>query len=75
VVAALEEGGFILAEGSRWLVDDKEVERRRKMGWLSSTGVAFVRGVGGGELLLNKGPRLGEGGTRLKGMRRCSQSG
>ena len=55
VVAALEEAGFILAEGSRWLVDEKERARREKMGRLSSTVVAFVRGVGEAEMLLKKG--------------------
>jgi len=58
-VAALEEAGFILAEGSRWLVPENERERREKMGRLSSTVVAFVRGVGETEVLLKKGLWLG----------------
>ena len=59
VVAALEEAGFILAEGARWLVDEKERERRKKTGRLSSTVVAFVRGVAEAEVLLKKGLWLG----------------
>ena len=59
VVAALEEAGFILAEGARWLVDEKERERRRKTGRLSSTVVAFVRGVAEAEVLLKKDLWLG----------------
>jgi len=59
VVAALEEVGFILTEGARWLVDEKERARREKMGRLSSTVVAFVKGIGEVEVLLKKGLWLG----------------
>jgi len=51
-VAALEEAGFILTDGVRCLVDERERVRREKMGHQSSTVVAFVRGVAETEVLL-----------------------
>jgi len=59
VVATLEEGGFILAEGARWLVDEKERARREALGRLSSTVVVFVRGVAETDILMRKGLWLG----------------
>ena len=54
VVAAIDEGGFILAEGARWLVDEKERVRRQALGWQSSTVVVFVRGVAETDALMKK---------------------
>ena len=59
VLAALEEVGFILAEGARWLVGEKERKRREVLGHTSSTIVAFVRGVVEVDVLLKKGLWLG----------------
>ena len=59
VLAALEEAGFILAEGARWLVEEKERKRREKLGRMSSTVVAFIRGVAEADVLLKKGLWLG----------------
>jgi len=59
VLVAMEEAGFILAEGARWLVDEKERKRREKLGRMSSTVVAFVRGVVEADVLLKKGLWLG----------------
>ena len=55
VEVALEEAGFILTEGTRWLVGEKERARREKLGRTSSTVVAFVRGVAEADVLLKKG--------------------
>ena len=59
VLAALEEAGFILAEGARWLVGEKERARREALGRMSSTVVAFVRGVAEADVILKKGLWLG----------------
>ena len=58
-VSALEEGGFILAEGARWLEGEKESARGEALGRMSSTVVAFVRGVAEADVLLKKGLWLG----------------
>ena len=55
VLDALEEAGFILAEGARWLVGEKERKRRESLGRMSSMVVAFVRGVAEADVLLKKG--------------------
>ena len=55
VLDALEEVGFILAEGGRWLVGEEERKRRERWGRTSSTVVAFVRGVAEADVLLKKG--------------------
>ena len=55
VETALEEAGFILTEGTRWLVGEKERGRRERMGRTSSTVVAFVRGVAEADVLMKKG--------------------
>ena len=44
VVAELGRMGFVICEGSRWLVDDAERGRRMKEGKTSSTVLAMVRG-------------------------------
>ena len=44
VVAELGRMGFVICEGSRWLVDDAERSRRMKAGKTSSTVLAMVRG-------------------------------
>ena len=59
LLAALEEAGFILAVGARWLVEEKERKMREKMERMSSTMVAFVRGVAEANVLLKKGLWLG----------------
>ena len=55
VLNALEEAGFILAEGGGWLVEEEERKRRERWGRTSSTVVAFVRGVAEADVLLKKG--------------------
>ena len=59
VLVALEEVGFILTEGARWLVGEKERMRREALGRMSSTVVAFVRGVVEADVPLKKGLWLG----------------
>ena len=59
VLAALEEAGFILAEGVRWLVGEKERARREALGRMSSMVVAFVRDAAEADVLLKKGLWLG----------------
>lgn len=73
-MGALEETGFILAEGARWLVGEEERKRREGMGRVSSTVVAFVRSVAEADVLLKKDLWLGVDGTqaRLRGMKQCS---
>ena len=44
VVEELGRMGFVICEGSRWLVDDEERGRRMKAGKTSSTVLAMVRG-------------------------------
>ena len=44
VVAELGRVGFVICEGSRWLVDDAERGRRMKSGKTSSTVLAMVKG-------------------------------
>ena len=44
VVVELGRMGFVICEGSRWLVDDAERGRRMKSGKTSSTVLAMVRG-------------------------------
>ena len=60
-LAPLGEAGFMLGEGARWLVGEKERGRREKMGRTSSTVVAFVRGVAEADVILKKGLWLGGG--------------
>ena len=55
LLAALEEEGFVICEGARWLVDEKEVARRKSLGKTSSTVVVFVRGASDVAGLLRKG--------------------
>ena len=55
LLAALEEEGFVICEGARWLVDEKEVARRKGLGKTSSTVVVFVRGASDVAGLLRKG--------------------
>jgi len=59
LLAALEEEGFVICEGARWLVDEKEVARRKGLGKTSSTVVVFVRGASDVAGLLRKGLWLG----------------
>jgi len=55
LLAALEEEGFVICEGARWLVDEKEVDRRKSLGKTSSTVVVFVCGTSDVAGLLRKG--------------------
>ena len=45
VEAALQEAGVEFCEGTRWLVNEEELEKRRKRGSLASTVVVRVRGL------------------------------
>ena len=45
VKAALQEAGVEFCEGTRWLVNEKELEKRRKRGSLAFTVVVRVRGL------------------------------
>ena len=45
VEAALLEAGVEFCEGTRWLVNEEELEKRRKRGSLASTVVVRVRGL------------------------------
>jgi len=47
LLAALEEEGYVICEGARWLVDEEEVVRRKGLGKISSTVVVFTRGASG----------------------------
>jgi len=58
-LAALEEEGFLICDGARWLVDEKEVARRKGLGKTSSTVVVFVRGASEVAGLLRKSLWLG----------------
>ena len=58
-MVALEVAGFVLAEGARWLVGEKERARREALGHMSSMVVAFVRRVAEADVLLKKGVWLG----------------
>jgi len=44
LLAALEEEGYMICEGARWLVDEDEVVRRKGLGKTVSTVVVFIRG-------------------------------
>jgi len=72
-VAALEKAGFILVEGARWLVEEKEMARRKALGWQSSTVEVFVRGVAETDAVMRKGLWLEGRWHSVKGTRRCSQ--
>ena len=58
-LAALEEEGYVICEGARWLVDEKEVARRKSLGKSSSTVVVFVCGMSDVAGLLRRGLWLG----------------
>jgi len=45
LLAGLEEEGYVICEGARWLVDEEEVVRRKGLGKTSSTVVVFMRGA------------------------------
>ena len=46
---------FILDKAGRWLVDDKKRNRKMEMGRMSSTVVAFVRGLAEADVPLKRG--------------------
>jgi len=59
LLAALEEEGFVICDGARWLVNEEEVVRRKGLGKTSSTVVVFLRGASDVAGLLRKGLWLG----------------
>ena len=59
LLAALEEEGYVISEGARWLVDEEEVVRRKGLGKTSSTVVVFLRGASEAAGLLRHGLWLG----------------
>jgi len=59
LLAALEEKGYVICEGARWLVDEEEVVRRKSVHKTSSTVVVFVCGALEVAGLLRRGLWLG----------------
>jgi len=59
LLAALEEEGYVICDGARWLVDEEEVVRRKGLGKTSSTRVMFLRGASEAAGLLRRGLWLG----------------
>jgi len=59
LLAALEEEGYVICEGARWLVDEEEVVQRKCLGKTSSTVVVFFRGASDVAGLMKRGFWLG----------------